>query len=76
VHKHVLAAVVGLNESKSLSCIEPLYSACRHVRTPLFNNGDNLGRSSSRPQEKARQAEPGGLRHLGAQVRTGPDEAV
>src|ERR1700738_1109273 len=31
VHKHVLAAVVGLNKSKSLSRVEPLHSTCRHV---------------------------------------------
>ena len=36
VHKYVLAAVVGLNESKSLGRVEPLHSTCRHVRTPFF----------------------------------------
>src|SRR6266566_2416529 len=31
VHKHVLAAIVGLNKSISFSCIEPLHNTCRHV---------------------------------------------
>ena len=35
VHKHVLAAVVGLNKSKSLSRIEPLHGTCRHVSLSL-----------------------------------------
>jgi hypothetical protein len=35
VHKHVLAAVVGLNKSKSLSRIEPLHNTCRHVTLSL-----------------------------------------
>src|ERR1700737_3879851 len=30
VHKHVLAAVVGLDKSESLSRIEPLHCSCRH----------------------------------------------
>src|ERR1700681_1395821 len=38
VHKHVLAAVVGLNKSKSLSRIEPLHSTCHHLRSPWENN--------------------------------------
>src|ERR1700694_5601049 len=37
VHKHVLAAVVGLNQSKSLSRIEPLHSTGRHVSPPWAN---------------------------------------
>src|SRR3982074_891106 len=37
VHKHVLAAVVGLNKSKSLSRIEPLHNTCRHVTLSLRN---------------------------------------
>src|ERR1700761_778119 len=35
VHKHVLAAVVGLNKSVTLGRVKPLDSTCRHVRTPL-----------------------------------------
>src|ERR1700730_18246478 len=35
VHKHVLAAIVGLNKSKSLSRVEPLHSTCRHVSLSL-----------------------------------------
>jgi hypothetical protein len=35
VHKHVLAAVIGLNKSISLSCIEPLHNTCRHVSHSL-----------------------------------------
>jgi hypothetical protein len=35
VHKHVLAAVVGLNKSISFSCIEPLHNTCRHVSHSL-----------------------------------------
>src|SRR5439155_18079769 len=31
VHKHVLAAIVGLNKSISLSRIEPLHNTSRHV---------------------------------------------
>jgi hypothetical protein len=35
VYKHVFAACIGLNKSKSLSRVEPLHSTCRHVRTPF-----------------------------------------
>jgi len=35
VYKHVFAAVIGLNKSKSLSRVEPLHKTCRHVRTPF-----------------------------------------
>jgi hypothetical protein len=35
MHKHVLAAVVGLNKSKSLGCVEPLHNTCRHVKLSL-----------------------------------------
>ena len=30
VHEDILAAAVGLNESISLGCVEPLHSTCRH----------------------------------------------
>jgi hypothetical protein len=36
VHKDILAAVVGLNETEALCRIEPLHCTCRHGRTPLF----------------------------------------
>src|SRR6202035_5775572 len=36
VHEHILAAAVGLNESKTFGRIKPLHRPCRHVRTPIF----------------------------------------
>ena len=35
VHKDIFAAFVGLNKSIPFSRIEPLYSTCRHVRSPV-----------------------------------------
>src|SRR6202158_6246083 len=52
VHKHVLAAVVGLNKSKSLSRIEPLHSTCRHVRSLLWKSIVAVERLSARPDTR------------------------
>ena len=52
VHEYIFAAFVGLDKSVSFGRVEPLHNTCRHVRTPLFNNDDNLGRSPKKPQEK------------------------
>jgi hypothetical protein len=35
VHEYVFAAAVGLNKTKPLGRVEPLYNTCRHVRSPF-----------------------------------------
>src|SRR5713226_6950883 len=44
VHEHILAAVIGLNESLALCCVEPLHRASRHLGRLPYPIGprDNL----------------------------------
>src|SRR6476620_9295020 len=53
VHKDIFTAFVGLNKSIPFSRIEPLYSTCRHVRSPLESYGFNLVRQPGTLQEKS-----------------------
>jgi hypothetical protein len=52
VHKHVLAAVVGLNKSVPLSRVKPLHCTRCHVSTPLLKHGDNLRSVAGRAARK------------------------
>src|SRR6266478_5462239 len=63
VHKHVLAAVVGLNKSESLSRIEPLHSTCRHVSLSLGKQSFAVERRKGGWARKTRRRETGGLSH-------------
>src|SRR5690606_11585617 len=48
VNENVLTAVIGLNETKTLSAIEPLYRSSRHPRIPSCNaTRQPSGRSAS-----------------------------
>src|ERR1700722_6803075 len=58
VHEHVFAAIIGLNKSKPLGCIEPLHSTCRHVtlsmRKTIVAVGWHSPRLNMLPQLKDR----------------------
>src|SRR3981189_578552 len=61
VHEDILAAVVGLNKSKSLSCVEPLHNTCRHVTLSLGktkNNRRNKGVKRGLGKAKPCRREP------------------
>src|ERR1700682_4093380 len=55
VYKHVFAAVIGLNKSKSLSRVEPLHNTSRHCPHSLLNQWQQLRSSRHFPARKTRR---------------------
>lgn len=72
VHKHVLAAVVGLNKSVPLSRVKPLHCTRCHVRTPLLEHGDNLRSIAGRTARTKPPSGPGGF---ASRILTDQDDA-
>ena len=74
VHKHVLAAIVGLNKSITLSCIEPLHNtvprfALLGKTTVAVERRKDRWASKTRRRERAGMPRPGQIRRL---VELGP----
>jgi hypothetical protein len=57
--EHVLAAVVGRDETESPFSVEKLHCPARHVRSPLVRTIAILGRSEGDGQQKPARREPG-----------------
>ena len=72
MHKHVVAAVVGLNESVPLSRVKPLHCTRCHVRAPLLEHGDNLRSIAGRTARTKPQSGPGGF---ASRILTDQDDA-
>jgi hypothetical protein len=62
MHENILAAVIGLDEPESFGRIEPLHTACRHVRTPFLNQRKQFRAGLARRQLDSDQSNCGRIK--------------
>jgi hypothetical protein len=57
VHEDVTAAIIGLNETKSLLAVEPLYRTCRHNLSFWVENGGDVTQIATQNSSKTTVAD-------------------